>query len=120
MFDISADNGVVKVFRSEVDSYGRPMLVAYAVSEFKKYAFDKDAFTILIGGDTHKCLFTDLTIAGNAPYDFDQAHEWLSEELDPCCAVAEETTGASGAFTTTDGFTVTVTNGLITEITGGM
>ena len=114
--NISAISGVVSVYRTADDTYGKASFESYPVGAFKKFIFLLGIFQLEIGGDIHECIFTNLRVNGATPYDFDSANILLSAVFNPCCS----DTGTTGSFTTGGTYTVTVVNGIITSIAGGV
>lgn len=114
--NISVISGIVSVYRTVEDTYGKASFASYPVTALKKFYFLLGVFVLEIGEDVYECLFTNLTVNGVSPYDFDAANTSLSAVFNPCCS----DTGATGSFTTGGTYTITVVNGIITAITGGV
>lgn len=111
--DISVSNSTVSVKKEASDAFSSTFHRGHNISEYHYYEFTSDKFIFAIGNEKYNCLFADLTIGGVAPADFDAAEIALSVELN---AGSYSPTGATGTFTTNDTQTVTVENGIITDI----
>lgn len=109
--DISRYNGIVTVYKDTKDDYSDTLLVSYSLEQLKQFSFNTDFFELKIGGESHRSLFTDLTIQTETPYDFADANEKLSVVFSP-----NEVNTTSGSFLSDDGKTITVESGLINSI----
>ncbi len=108
--DISISNGLIKVFiQTTSDSFGAPKYIVYPASKLDFYYFTLDEFTISISGILYQGDLNDLTVQGVDVTTYTDADSKLA-------AVLLIGNTVSGTFTTFDGKTVTVLNGLVITI----
>lgn len=111
--DITLFTSVLVIRKDDKDSFDSPFYRTHNIDLYKYYDFTADNFSFVIDTFHYRCLFEDLTIGGVAPIDIEAANLALSVIL----SSGDIPTGATGQFTTSDGQTVTVDNGIVIDIT---
>lgn len=106
--DVSVLNNVVKIYKGTADAYDQPFFKCHSILDLNYYEFTRSVTSLVLNfvlrmkgkmelqngvtGDfqqvdiIYECAFTDLTIEGVAPYDFDAAHAALSAIFNPMSA----------------------------------
>lgn len=114
--DISVTSNFIVVKKTTDDFYGKPFIKGYPVSKIEEFDFSSKMASITINNTIYELPFSDLTIQGIAPTDYDEAAQKMSDILIPSTSYSAVGNNVDGTFTSVDNKTITVENGFVTAI----
>lgn len=105
--DITEENSQIKITQST------DVFRVYNKTRLNYYEFPSGRFVIMMDGMEYSCSFVDLTINTDTPASVADAYADLNEIFKPDNTVVPTTTGFTGDFTSDDGYTIAVEDGLV-------